>query len=464
MSSTLTLQGEGSSTPHEPMPPGVHNVYIFEVFNTTSWSIILGAPMLLFLQQLNATATVLAIAVCLNPLLNILQIPAARFVEQAGYRRFVLSGWTSRSFFIVGMTVVAFLPDTIDRTTRIVMMLFLSLGFNVMRGISVCGLLPWFTHIIPESRRGEFLAKDQLAGAIAAIACLFVSGSLLRLHHAWYSFGILFSISSTAAFASLLFLRRVPDVPVEKIIQNETPLPWREMLFYPPFLKYLRYNIIINMALGASNAFWVRYFRSFLHVTEANVLYINSLTVIVVATCLFMVGRLIDRAGNKPALTFSGILFTMHFFGWALVAAGILHANRSFFCWQAITSGLGGALWNLANIRMVMGIVPEMGRPHFLALYSVASNVTLGVVPLMWGPVMDSLAHWHVSWGYWQWNSYSLLYTTLACTIAAGLGALRFVEEPKTMTWNVFMHELLVKTPSRAMSRIIGRLRGPGVG
>jgi hypothetical protein len=445
------------------MPVGVHNVYIFEVFNTTSWSIILGAPMLLFLQHLNATATILAIAAGLNPILNILQMPAARYIEQVGYRRFVLAGWISRSFFIVGMAIVAFLPDTVDRTTRIVMILFLSLGFNTLRGISAAGLLPWFTHIIPGSRRGEFLAKDQMAGALAAVGCLFVSGSLLKLQHSEYTFGIVFSISAVAAFCSLNFLRRIPDVPVEKIVRSEASVPWLDMLLYPPFLKYLRYNVIINTALGASNVFWVRYFREFLHVTYANVLYMASISTMMVAVGLFMVRQLIDRAGNKPALTVSGILLTLHFSGWAMVAAGILPFDRTVICVQVFTSGLGGSLWNLANVRTVMGIVPEMGRPHFLALYSVAANLTLGLVPLAWGPVLDCLAHWQVSWGYWQWNCYSLLYVTLACTIATGLIALRFVDEPKTMTWNVFMQELLVQTPSRALSRVIGRLRGPGI-
>ena len=148
-----------------PMPRGIHNVYIFDIFNTTSWSVVLGAPMLLFLQNLNATATVVAIAASLSPILNILQMPAARFVEQVGYRRFVLGGWTTRSFLVIGMTVVAFLPDSVDRTTRIVLMLFLSLIYNVLRGIASCGMLPWFTHIVPEGRRGEFLAKDQSAVA-----------------------------------------------------------------------------------------------------------------------------------------------------------------------------------------------------------------------------------------------------------------------------------------------------------
>ena len=446
------------------MPPDIHNVYIYEVFNTASWSVVLGAPMLLFLQHLDATATVLAFAACLSPVLNILQMPAARFVERVGYRRFVLSGWTTRSIFVVGMTVVAFLPDTVDSTTRIVAMLCLSFGYNTLRGISVCGFLPWFTHIVPESRRGEFLAKDQLAGAMAAIACLFVSGSLLRIHDAWYTFGIVFSISAASAFASLLFLRRVPDVPVEKIIPNAHPLPWREMFFYPPFLKYVRYNVIINMALGASGVFWVRYFRIFLHVSESNVLFVACFSTVVLASGLFLVTPLIDRAGNKPVLIFSGVLFTCHFTGWACVAAGIIPFNIGVLCFQLFTSGLGGALWNLANVRTVMGIVPVMGRPHFLALYSVASNLSVGLVPLFWGRVMDYLEGWHVAWGYWQWNAYSLLYCTLAFTIIIGLFALRSVAEPETMTWDAFMRELLVKTPSRAVSRLIGRLRGPGIG
>jgi len=459
---------EPSPASPEPMPEDIHNVYIFDIFNTTSWSVVLGAPMLLFLQHLNATATIVAIAFCLSPLLNVLQIPAARFVEQVGYRRFVLGGWTTRSFLIVGMAIVAFLPESVDRTTRLVLMLFLSFIYNVLRGISVCGMLPWFTHIVPESRRGEFLAKDQSAVAFSGIVSLGLFGLLLTGGHAGYSYGIVFTISFVAAFISLYYLRRVPDVPVEKIRSNTGAPPWKEMFFYPPFFKYIRYNIIINMALGASGAFWVRYFRAFLHISGSNVLFIACGSNIILVAALFLITPVIDRTNNKQVLTLSGIMFALHFAGWGCVAAGIIPFKFPFI-WpilviQTITSGFGGALWNLANVRMVMGIVPAMGRPHFLALYSVAANMTVGVVPLLWGPVMDYLENWRVPWGYWNWNSYSLLYCMLSFTIIMGLCVLQTLEEPHKMTWDVFMRELLVKTPSRALSRVIGRLRGPGIG
>jgi hypothetical protein len=94
----------------------------------------------------------------------------------------------------------------------------------------------------------------------------------------------------------------------------------------------------------------------------------------------------------------------------------------------------------------------------------VASSLTFALVPLLWGPVLDALEGWHVAWGPWSWNCYSLFYTVLTLTIVAGLVLLRAVAEPKSLPWDVFMRELLVETPSRAISRLIGRWRSPNSG
>ncbi len=455
---------EMNQAPVPPMPAGIHNVYLFDVFNAASWSVVLGTPMLLFLQHLNASALIVAVGACLSPLLNILQIPAARFVERVGYRRFVLSGWSTRSFLVIGMTICAFLPEDMSPSWRIDIMLLLLFLYNVLRGISVCGMLPWFTHIVPEMRRGEFIAKDQSAIAFSGIISLFFFGLVLKGVHAWYSFGFVFSISAIAAFVSLLFLRRIPDVPVEEISNNPTPPPWRAMFFYPPFLNYIRYNVFINMALGASNVFWVRYFRVFLHASDSHILFVACAINIALISALFLISSIIDRMDNKPVLTISGILLTAHYLVWACVAAGLLPFNHWVLAEQVLTAGFGAALWNLGNIRFVMGIVPPTGRPHFLALYSVASNLTLGGVPLIWGAILDHLETWRYSWGWWNWNGYTLLYAVLALTTIAGVSILQTLDEPKKMTWDIFMREFLVKMPARAVSRLLGRWRGPGIG
>jgi MFS family permease len=451
------------AVPVEPMPPGLGNVYVYETFNAVSWIVVLGSPMLLYLQRLHASATVLALAASLGPAMSILQIPAAPFVEKIGYRRFVVNGWTARSVFIIVMTVVAFLPDGVDRTTRIVLMLFLSFGYNFLRGISLCGILPWFTHIVPESRRGEFLAKDQMAAAVAVVAALAGFSWILTGRERWYSFGAVFAISAVSAFISVRFLRRVPDVAVEKIVVNPHPMPWREMFFFPPFQRYIRYNAVINVAIGASTVFWVRFFRQSLHLSDSNVLAVGAITTSALAFALLLVSTIIDRTGSRPALTLSGGLFACHFFLWAGVAAGLVRCTWSLIVFQSVVSGLAGALWNLANVRAVIGLIPVMGRAHFLALYSVVANLTTALVPVLWGPILDALEVWQKPWGWWQWNSFSLFYVVLAVNMLVGLVMLQDVEEPEAMNWNTFTQELLVKTPARAVSRVISRLRTPGL-
>jgi MFS family permease len=325
-------------------------------------------------------------------------------------------------------------------------------------------MLPWATHIVPEEKRGEFLARDQAAIAFSGIVALFLYGLFLRGEHAWYSYGAVFAAGGASAFVSLVFMKRIPDVPVEKIAVNPHPMPWREMLFYPPFFHYLRYNLVVNLALGTSGVFWVRYFRAFLHVSESNTLLMACCSNSVLAVTLLLVTRLLDRTGNKPVLIVSSLFLIVHFTGWACVAAGVLPFTYPVILLQIFTSGIGGALWNVGNLRAVMNIIPAMGRPHFLALYSVISSLTIAIMPLLWGPVLDALDTWHAAWRFWNWNSYSVLYCTLAATMAAGLVMLRTVVEPVQMTWDVFVRELLIFTPSRAVTRLIGRLRSIGIG
>ena len=90
------------------------NAFLFQVFNTSSFYLVMGLPMMLYFKKLGASATVLGVLACLATLLNVFQIPAARFVEKVGYRNFVLRGWTSRSVLIAGIVLVAVLPGPID--------------------------------------------------------------------------------------------------------------------------------------------------------------------------------------------------------------------------------------------------------------------------------------------------------------------------------------------------------------
>src|SRR3954453_8550772 len=96
-----TTQTESAS-----FPEGLHNAFLFAVFNALSFQMVLSSPMLLYAKSLGASATVLGIIAGMMPLLVIFPIPSAQHVARVGYKKFVYAGWGPRVLFIFVMAVV----------------------------------------------------------------------------------------------------------------------------------------------------------------------------------------------------------------------------------------------------------------------------------------------------------------------------------------------------------------------
>jgi len=439
------------------MPAGVGNAYWFQIFNTMSYSIVLGTPVLLYFKFLGASATVLGIVAALPPLLNILQIPAAQFVEQIGYRAFVLRGWSIRAVFIVGMAAVAFLPGKIDATTKMALMLLLLFSYNTSRGISICGFLPWITQWIPEAVRGRYISRDQMCQSIASVATLLATAAYLRHETSRVSFSAVFLASFAGAVVSLLFLRRIPDVPPPPRDPSRDRVPWMEMAFHPPFFRLLVYNVIIFAPLAGGGVFWVPCLRDQFLLTDSQILVFGAITPVVGAGCLFGLGKLIDRTGSRPVLALANVTLAIHFCLWAALGAKLLPLRIWSIALIQATAGIGLASLNLANQRLAMSIVPAMGRSHFFALFSVVNGLTLGVLPVLWGIALDALAGWSTGTAWWEWNHFSVLYLALAgLCVAAQIYHARLTE-PRAITTEQFFRELFVHTPARAITRLIAR-------
>ena len=442
--------------PHAQMPDGVWNAYLFQIFNTISFSIVLTTPMLLYFKGLGASGTVLGIVMALPSLLNILQMPAARFVEQVGYRTFVLRGWSLRSLFILVIAGVAFLPAKIDPTTKMALVLFLLFAYNTSRGISVCGYLPWITQWIPESIRGRYLSRDWICNSAATVATSLATAAYLYFGTSQQMFGAVFLASFVAALISLLFLRRIPDVPPPERT-NGKGVPWKHIALYPPFFRLLVYNVIIFGATAGSGVFWVPCLRDQFQLSDAQILLFGAISPAVMAFCLPWLGHVVDRVGSRPILALADLVFALHVFSWASLSAHLLPLTWWGVLLIQVSSGVAIAALNLGNQRMAMGIVPVMGRSHFLALFSVVNGLTSGVLPIVWGIALDSLAGWHHAWSHWEWNHFSVLYLSLALVALLAQVWHARLTEPRAMTTEEFFRELLVETPARALSRLLAR-------
>jgi len=93
-------------------------------------------------------------------------------------------------------------------------------------------------------------------------------------------------------------------------------------------------------------------------------------------------------------------------------------------------AGVSSAMFNLANVRIVMGTMPEMGRNHFFALFTVISSLGLGASPVAWGLLLDFLGSFEATTGVFTWKRHSIYFLSLLVINVLSFFATKFLIEP----------------------------------
>jgi MFS family permease len=431
-------------------PEGISQVFTFVIFNAISFQMILGSPMLLYAKSLGATATVLGLIAGMTPLLVIFQIPAARHVSRVGYKKFVLAGWSTRVVFIFLMALVPIAESFLTRQTQLSLMLFLLFFFNLSRGISSCGWLPWITTLIPSAVRGRYLGVEAAFFGLASFAAFACAAAMLGAEPTSQRFAGVFAMSALAGALSLIFLRRIPpaDSP-EQVRTSSTPVPWREIASYPPFRKLLRMNVVWALAFGGLAAFVIIFLKVEADMPENRILYLTAATCIGGLGSLWLLGGRLDRLGSRPALTFASLAMAGVAIAWALLAAKVLPAHWGLALGVMLLMGIAQAAMNMANIRLLMAVAPEMGRSHFFALYSVIANLVLGVSPIFWGLFIDAFLTLDVNVGGFNLNRYTLFFFATAAAFLVTAVLCRRLEEPDAKSMEDLLRDILKKSPLR---------------
>ena len=444
-SSLLTTSAEQAC-----FPPGLHNAYLFSVFNAFSFQVVLNSPMVLYAKTLGASATVLGIIAGMMPLLVIFQIPAASYIPRLGFKRFVYAGWGTRVLFIFAIALVPVTGVFLKAESRLALMLMLLFCFNLSRGISSCAWLPWITALVPASLRGKYLARDAAVQNLASfIAFLIAAGCLAGDTHPW-QFAILFTFSAVMGAVSLSFLKRIPDAELpEEIHATAGPVPWFDMLRYEPFHKLLLAVVGYSIAYGGITAFTVAFLKTEANMSEGEILLVNSVAFLGGLSSLWFLGSRLDRLGSKPVLTFCFTAWVAVLAGWMALSGGLSPVKLSSVLVLQFLMGLLAALIQMANTRLAMAIIPVMGRNHFFAIYSTIGNVTLGMAPVAWGLLIDAVGSRAPMWGGLLWNRYTVFFAATALAFMATLTLARRIHEPEAASMEDLLREILIQSPQR---------------
>jgi len=410
-------------------PPGSFNAHWFSLCNALSFQIILGAPIILYAKSIGASSTVLGIIASFTPLMTVFQLPAAQFLGRYGYKQFVLMGWSLRTIFIFLITAVP-LAVFLDGTSKLAVILASLFVFNLLRGISSAAWMPWMATLIPEEIRGRFLSLDQIFMHVGSLLALVASAAVMAgTVQAWEYAGVFF-MSAVGATLSLNFIRKIPEVAASETVRKSSePVPWGKILAFPPFRELLVFNVLFMAVIGSMGVFTVEYLREFPKFDVSLVLYLSGLSFIGALVSLPFVGRLVDEAGSKPVMTGALMLFGATILGWFLVAAGVLPCSLWVIGGLNFFAGVAGSNFNLANVRIIMATMPEMGRNHFFALFTVITSLGLGAAPIVWGVSLDFIGTYEAVTGAFHWRRHSFYFLALFLLNLVALKLIRRLHE-----------------------------------
>ncbi len=312
--------------------------------------------MVLYAKTLGATATVLGILVGMMPLLVIFQIPAAQYVSRVGFKQFVFAGWGTRVFFIFLMALAPLTHGFLNSTTRLALMLLLLFGFNLSRGISSAGWLPWIQLLVPAAVRGKYLAREAARVNLASCVSFMLAAACLGEEPRPWQFSVLFCFSALMGVASLFFLKRIPDVTApEPPAAAGGRVPWLEMVRFAPFRKLLRTIVAWSMAYGGMTAFTVAFLKAEVGMAEGKVLWVTSVMFLGGWCSLWFLGSRLDHLGSKPVLMFSFVTWSLIVAGWSLVAGKLWAPWLALVLALQFLMGLFAALVHWAASDSVVG-------------------------------------------------------------------------------------------------------------
>jgi MFS family permease len=445
--------------PAAAFPPGVHDAWRFQAFNFLAVQIPFSGPMILYAKTLNASATVLGVIAGMMPLLVVLQLPAVSLIRRAGYRRFVMTGWGLRPLIILGLALVPLAGGAASPATQLALVLALLFALNVANSISGCGWLPWMASLIPENLLGKYLTGDSLVANFSSFITILLAAGCLGADPQPWQFAALFAFSGLMGLVSLIFLRRIPDAAVpEQGAASSEPVPWLEILRHRPFKKLLWVALAWGISLGGLGAFTVAFLKAEAGLSAGKILLITTVSFLGGLASLTLLGHRLDHVGSKPVLGFALGMWVCILGGWMAMAGGVLPASLTPLCLLQFFMGFSAALIFIASNRLVITLAPPLGRAHFLAVFSVVFNVTMGLAPVAWGLLIDAVGDWRGRWLGLEWNRFSIFFAAAAATFVWAFALSRRLDEPKAAPLETLLSRLLIQSPQRLWLRFWSRI------
>ena len=413
-----------------PYSRGVFHFHWFNFYNAICFQIILGAPVVLLAKDLGANSVILVVIAAFTPLMTVLQLPSAHYLARYSYRSFALMGGSLRSVFIATAALVPLL-SICTKEVRLGLLLASLFFFNLLRGISTTSILPWITGIVSDSSRSRFLSIDQIFISAGALVSMLFAAFLMKGHPGPGQYSLVLWVSVVGAVISLNYLRKVPDAHHSTEAGSSSwKISFKAMNSLSPFRNWILLNLLFATVGGGLGVFPVEYLRVQAHFAPSLILLLSIGTFIGPMLILQLVGSRVERFGSVRMIRLSVAGFALVLALWFLMSAGLISADWRMVLFLNLSGGMAMSAFNLANGHLWMAVVPSEGKNHYFAIATVITSLFLGIVPILWGWLLDSLGGIDLIAGPLHLRRHSIYFLGICLLSIITLVASRILIEP----------------------------------
>jgi MFS family permease len=112
------------------------------------------------------------------------------------------------------------------------------------------------------------------------------------------------------------------------------------------------------------------------------------------------------------------------------MSAGVLSHDWKLVLVLNLLGGAAMAIFNMANGHLSMAVVPETGKNHYFAVATVIVSLGTGVVPILWGWLLDALGGLDVMAGPFHFRRHSIYFLGIALLSLISFFISRILVEP----------------------------------
>ena len=321
---------------------------------------------------------------------NFLQIFAAPFI--ARWRPPKTVTVVAASIHLALWVVLGALLPLIPRENPVAAAYWLILWFFVSSCFAAIAGVSWNSWIqewVPARLRGKYFARRNAYLQFSTLTFLFAAGwALAHWNYAIPAFQAVIGVACLIRIYSLYWQWISPTQPLPQAqaptisVRAQVDVLSRSR----SFLLFVLFGSVWSFAANCFGPFYHVFMFEQLNFSAFDVGILSTLTALGGALALPAWGRLLDRFGNKPVMTFALIVWQLQNFLWCFITP----ENRSLLYGMWIFGGLTSACFILGQFTLLLRLLPVEAKNLAIGFNLAVTSLVAAIAPIVGGAVL----HW----------------------------------------------------------------------